>query len=36
MLTCAAAIMIWSWTISRNASSILVRQKAHFFTQLGR
>ena len=36
MLTCAAAIMTWSWTISRNASSILVRQKAHFFTQLGR
>ena len=36
MLTCAGAILLCCWTVKRNAGSILARQKAHFFTQVGR
>ena len=36
MLACAGAILLCCWTVRRNAGSILARQKAHFFTQVGR
>ena len=36
MLACAGAILLCCCTVKRNAGSILARQKAHFFTQVGR